>query len=42
MPLPVIAHVVEDNLRHYLVIYEINEEEIIVAGPAEGIAFYEI
>ncbi|MGM0501290.1 MAG: peptidase domain-containing ABC transporter [Bacillota bacterium] len=41
IPLPAIAHVVKDNLMHYVVIYEINEDEIVVADPAEGMVYYQ-
>ncbi|AGB41840.1 ABC-type bacteriocin transporter [Halobacteroides halobius DSM 5150] len=41
VPLPAIAHVVKDNLMHYVVVYEINEDEIVVADPAEGMVYYD-
>ena len=41
--LPVIAHVVIDgSLLHYVVIYEITREKIIVADPAKGIVNYSL
>jgi len=40
VPLPAIAHVVKDNLMHYVVVYEVNEDEIVVADPAEGMVYY--
>ncbi|MGM0502445.1 MAG: cysteine peptidase family C39 domain-containing protein, partial [Bacillota bacterium] len=39
IPLPAIAHVVKVNLMHYVVIYEINQDEIVVADPAGGRVF---
>ncbi len=41
VPLPAIAHVVKDNLMHYVVVYEVNEDEIVVADPAEGMVYYD-
>ena len=41
LPLPMIAHVNMDGLLHYIVVYEVTENEIIVADPAEGIVSYE-
>jgi len=40
VPFPAIAHVVKDGLMHYVVVYGANEEEIIVADPAEGMVYY--
>lgn len=40
LPLPCIAHVIKDNLLHYVVIHEISDKEIIIADPAEGIVKY--
>lgn len=40
LPLPTIAHVVKDNLLHYVVIHEINKKGLIIADPAEGIKKY--
>ncbi len=40
LPLPVIAHVVKDNLLHYVVVHEIRDDKIIIADPAEGIVKY--
>lgn len=37
LPLPMIAHVIKDNLLHYVVIHEINKKAIIIADPAVGI-----
>ena len=36
VPLPVIAHVVENNLAHYIVIYKISKTTIQVMDPAYG------
>ena len=36
VPLPVIAHVVENNLAHYIVIYKLNKTTIQVMDPAYG------
>ncbi|MDR1558755.1 MAG: peptidase domain-containing ABC transporter [Clostridiales bacterium] len=38
--LPCIAHVITDNLLHFVVIYKINKNKIIVADPAKGIVTY--
>ena len=37
--LPCIAHVIIDNIKHYIVIYEVNfvKEYIVIADPARGI-----
>ncbi|MFW6281918.1 MAG: peptidase domain-containing ABC transporter [bacterium] len=40
LPLPAIAHVVKDNILHYIVIQDISRGKIIVADPAEGIIKY--
>ncbi len=40
LPLPMIAHVLKDNLHHYVVIHEIGKKGIVVADPAEGIKIY--
>ena len=40
LPLPVIAHVVKDNLLHYVVVHEVRDDKIIIADPAEGIVKY--
>ncbi|SHK54621.1 peptidase domain-containing ABC transporter [Tepidibacter formicigenes] len=39
-PLPAIAHVVIDNLLHYVVVHYISKDKIIVADPGEGIVEY--
>jgi len=40
-PLPAIAHVVINNsLLHYVVIHEINKNEVIIADPGKGIVKY--
>ncbi|MFW5980905.1 MAG: peptidase domain-containing ABC transporter, partial [Halanaerobiaceae bacterium] len=41
VPLPAIAHIVRDNLQHYVVIHKITEDQIVVADPAKGIIKYE-
>ena len=33
---PLIAHVIRDNLEHFLVIYEINDKSVVVMDPAIG------
>ena len=40
LPFPAIAHVIKDNLLHYVVIHEVKDNEIVVADPAEGIVYY--
>jgi len=40
-PLPAIAHVVINNsLLHYVVIHEINKNEVVIADPGKGIVKY--
>lgn len=36
VPLPVIAHVVENNLAHYIVIYQVGKTTVRVMDPAYG------
>lgn len=36
IPLPVIAHVVQNNIAHYVVIYRITEEYVEIMDPAYG------
>lgn len=37
LPLPLIAHVVVDNsYMHYVVIYDVNGEKLLIADPAKG------
>ncbi len=42
LPLPCIAHVVKDNLQHYVVIHEIQQGQLTIADPAEGLVSYSI
>ena len=37
IPLPVIAHVVINNFNHYIVIYKINNNEIVIGDPKDGL-----
>jgi ATP-binding cassette subfamily B protein len=39
-PLPAIAHVIKNNLLHFVVIHEITKEKLVIADPAEGIVNY--
>ncbi len=39
-PLPAIAHVVKDNLLHYVVIHRILPNSVLVADPGEGLVTY--
>ena len=39
-PLPAIAHVIIDNLLHYVVVYKITKKTVIIADPAKGIVKY--
>ncbi len=41
-PLPAIAHVIKDNLLHYVVIHRIKNGQILVADPGEGLVTYTI
>lgn len=41
-PLPAIAHVIKDNLLHYVVIHWIKNDMILVADPGEGLVTYTI
>ncbi|PRX29422.1 ATP-binding cassette subfamily B protein [Orenia metallireducens] len=40
--LPAVAHVIIDSLLHYVVIYEITEEDVVIADPAKGIEVYSL
>lgn len=40
LPLPCVAHVVKDNLQHYVVIHRIKKDIVTVADPAVGIIKY--
>ena len=39
-PLPCIAHVAENGLMHFVVIYKIQPDKVIIADPAKGIVTY--
>lgn len=41
-PLPAVAHVIKDNLLHYVVIHRIKKGNLLVADPAEGLVNYTI
>lgn len=41
LSIPTIAHVIEDNLLHYVVIHEITKQGLVIADPAEGIVRYD-
>ena len=40
IPLPAIAHVVKDNLLHYVVIHRIKKGKLLIADPAVGLVSY--
>ncbi len=40
IPLPAIAHVVKDNLLHYVVIHKIKKDKLLIADPAAGLVKY--
>ncbi len=40
--LPVVAHMVIDNLQHYVVLHQICEKKMIIADPARGIVKYSL
>ncbi|MBN1696202.1 MAG: peptidase domain-containing ABC transporter [Spirochaetales bacterium] len=40
IPLPAIAHVVQENLFHYVVIHRITKKNILVADPGKGLVRY--
>lgn len=40
LPFPAIAHVVIDNLLHYVVILKSDEKRVVVSDPAKGIVKY--
>jgi len=40
LPLPAIAHVIKDNLLHYVVIHRIKKNKLLIADPAEGLVTY--
>jgi len=39
LPLPVIAHFIVDNLGHFVVVYQIKGDQVLVADPASGLAW---
>lgn len=41
-PLPAIAHVLVDNVLHYVVIHKISKGKVLVADPAEGLINYDL
>jgi ABC-type bacteriocin transporter len=36
IPLPAIAHIVRDNLQHYVVIYSVDKKKLIYMDPGDG------
>ena len=40
IPMPAIAHVIKDNLLHYVVIHRIKKDKLLIADPAEGLVTY--
>lgn len=38
-PFPLIAHLKKDGLEHYVVVYKIKKEKILIADPAENISW---
>ncbi|MBN1409845.1 MAG: peptidase domain-containing ABC transporter [Spirochaetales bacterium] len=40
IPLPAIAHVVKDNLLHFVVVHKMTDSHVLVADPGEGIVNY--
>jgi ATP-binding cassette, subfamily C, bacteriocin exporter len=41
IPLPAIAHVIiKDSLHHYVVIYEVNEKQVVIMDPADGEVYH--
>ncbi len=41
-PLPAVAHVIKDNLLHYVVIHRIKKSDLLIADPGEGLVSYTI
>lgn len=39
IPYPIIAHIKRDGLEHYIVIYKINKNKILIADPADSITW---
>ena len=40
IPLPAIAHLVKDDVLHYVVVHKVGKKKITIADPAEGIVKY--
>lgn len=36
-PVPLIAHIVRDQIHHYVVVYKFNKKKVLVGDPASGI-----
>ncbi|MCG8572751.1 MAG: peptidase domain-containing ABC transporter [Spirochaetes bacterium] len=41
LPLPAVAHVIKENLLHYVVVHEIKNDSVIIADPEEGLVTYQ-
>lgn len=41
-PFPLIVHLVKDGLEHYVVVYKIKKEKILLADPAEGVSWHSL
>lgn len=42
VPLPTIAHVVDEGLLHYVVIYKVKKNKIFIADPEKGLVTYSL
>lgn len=40
LPLPAVAHVIKDDLVHYVVVHEVKRDQVTIADPAEGLVKY--
>ncbi|PEE25998.1 cysteine peptidase family C39 domain-containing protein, partial [Bacillus toyonensis] len=42
VPLPTIAHVLDEGLLHYVVIYKVKKNKIFIADPEKGLVTYSL
>lgn len=39
LPFPLIAHIIRDNLEHYVVVYKIKKNKLLIADPAKNVSW---
>lgn len=42
LPFPIIAHIIKDGLEHYIVIYKVKKDKILIADPANSISWIKL